>query len=153
MEAWKSVIDADLKAAEYTGGTPIPDGVYPATLSNVEVKKFNAGSKGLQVTYTLQGEGDLKGRTIRDYIVVERLDGTTDVRGVAMVKKLLIEGGLTLEEIKKFKYPEPGSNSFGDFKKLLDQPYTVDIKARENKKGPNAGQKFSRVQTFRQRAA
>ena len=156
-EAWKAVIDADLKNAEYTPRTPLQDGTYDAVVSNVEAKVFRSGSKGLEVTYRIESEGDAKGKEIRDYFVVATAAGAPNPQGTASIKKLLIEGGIELAKIKTFKFPdfatEGKKTGFGDFKNLLEQPYTIEVKTQVQKKGENAGKSFPRVNTFRMREA
>lgn len=151
MNALKNLIDADLAQAEYTPSTPLPDGTYPAFVSNIQVKKFTSGSQGVEVTYTIAGDSPHKGRTIRDYIVTQKADGSVDERGRAMVKKLLVEGGYTTKQIKEFQAPEVDSNLFGGFKDLLEKPFNIEVKARVNSKGPQAGKSFARINTFRAR--
>lgn len=150
---WKQVIDADLAKAE-GGGGQLPDGIYEAAVQAVSLKKFNSGSKGLEITYLIES-GEQKGKSIRDYIVVEKADGTAIPSGPAKVKKFLMSAGLTASEMKTFKYPvdEEGNptGQMGDFKKTLDAPFTIHVKARVNKGGPNNGQSFARVNTFKGR--
>jgi hypothetical protein len=147
--AWKSVIDADLKDAEYTPQAPIPKGVYNAIVSNVEAKTFESGSKGVQVGFTLTGGGDTAGRQINDYYVILLADGEVNRTGPAALKKLMLACGLTTEQILGFRYPEFAEkgqkSSFGDFKKLLDEPLMITIDQQLQKKGKNAGKTFARV--------
>lgn len=153
-EAWKSVIDADLNDAARTEGTgsgPIPDGAYPAHVTGVETKTFMSGAKGIQVTFALDVEGELSNREIRDYFVVVAKDGKPNRFGAARVKKLLLECGLSSDQILKFKYPEFDKKQLGGFKDILEKEMTVEIKAQENKSGPHAGKKFARVISFANR--
>jgi hypothetical protein len=150
MNEWNDVINSDLKDAEFTGGTPIPDGTYEAHVSNVAAKTFKAGSKGVEVEYTVLMPNS-KPATIKDYFVVRLADGSPNKTGAASIKKLMLECGLTPEAVLKFNFPAFDSKSFGDFKKLLDEPLTVIIKSTEQKKGVNAGKSFPRVKSFTQR--
>lgn len=148
-EVWKNVIDADLKDAEYAPSTPIPPGDYNVAITDIKTAlKAETGSIGVNVTYTI-GEGDHKGRVIRDYINLRMKNGQPNKQGAATVKKLMLEAGLTPKEITSFKFPEPGSNSFGDFKKLLDQPLTVSVIQEKRKDGMQAGKSFPRVRSFK----
>lgn len=147
--AWKNVIDADLKDAEYTPREPIPNGSYSAVVSGISAKTFESGSKGVQVTLTLTGEGETKNRTINDYYVIVTATGEVNKQGPASLKKLMLACGLKTEQILNFKFPdfaEKGQqSSFGDFKKLLDEPVLVSIEQQVQKKGKNAGKTFARV--------
>jgi len=144
---WNSVIDADLKDAEFTGSKPIPDGDYSATVANITAKTFESGSKGLMVEYALTVDGEL--RTLNDYFVVVLADGSTNKSGAASVKKLLIESGIPAESLSTFKFPAYDSKQFGDFKKVLEAPLTLTIKMTLQKKGKNAGKSYPRVRSFR----
>jgi hypothetical protein len=150
---WKSVIDADLKDAEYTPREPIADGEYSAIVTNVVAKTFKSGAKGLEVTYSITDEGQYKGREVRDYFVIVKADGDLNKQGAAVTKKLLLEAGLTTKQITSFKFPEYDSKAFGDFKLILDQPLTIEVKGQLQKKGPQAGKTFARVASFKEGAA
>ena len=150
---WKQVIDADIKDAEYIPKPPLPDGEYDVDVTNVKTTvKAETGSAGVNVTYTIIS-GDHKGRDLPEYINIKLKNGSPNKRGIAEVKKLLLECGLTPKEILNFNFPEPGSTSFGDFKKLLDKPLTVSIRQETRKDGQLAGKSFPRVKSFRARAS
>jgi hypothetical protein len=146
MNDWNSVINADLKDAEFSGGSPIPDGDYEGTVASIEAKTFETGSKGLVVEFALMVGGEL--RTIKDYYVVQLADGSANKTGSASVKKLLLETGIRTEELAKFKFPAYDSKQFGDFKKILEAPVNLTIKMTLQKKGKNAGKSFARVKSF-----
>jgi hypothetical protein len=145
---WKSVIDADLKDADYTPRTPVPDGTYVAQVSNIVAKTFESKSKGVQVTFTITEEGEYRGREINDYYVLQAADGSAGRSGPATLKKLMLACGLTTQEVLKFNYPAIDSKAFGDFKKLLDQGVMLTIRQEMQKKGKNAGKSFARVASF-----
>jgi hypothetical protein len=152
-DAWKAVIEADLKDAEYTPSAPIPDGEYQGFVSNVVAKTFESKSKGLEVTFVVKdADGEGKNREIKDYLVIVLADGSFNKTGPAVAKKLMMECGLKPEEITKFKFPEFDKGGFGDFKKLLDEPLTIVIKSQLQKKGKNAGKSYPRVQNFKNAA-
>lgn len=146
--AWKAVIDADLADAEYKPRLPIAAGTYPAIVSGIEAKTFETGSKGVQVTFTLTTPGEEKGREIRDYYVIQAQNGEHNRSGAATLKKLMLDCGLNTKDIQGFRYPDFDSKSFGDFKKLLDQPVVLTIAQEVQKKGKRAGQTVSRVKNF-----
>lgn len=150
-EAWKAVIESDLKDAEYQPPAPIADGNYAAFVSNVVAKTFESKSKGLEVTYVITEPGEAKNREIKDYIVIVKSDSSINKQGPATTKKLMLECGLTPDQVLKFKFPEFDSKAFGDFKKLLEQPLTLEIKLQLQKKGKNAGKSFPRVMSFKSR--
>jgi hypothetical protein len=150
--AWKAVIDADLSQADYTPRAPIQNGNYPAIVSNVAAKTFKAGSKGVQVTYTLT-EGDHKGRSLNSYHVIETKEGQPGTTGSRTLKRLMLACGLSVEAIQKFRYPNFDSNSFGDFKNLLDQPLVLTIEQRVRKSGDQAGKSFAEVVAARSGAS
>ena len=148
-DAWKSVIEADIKDAEFAPSSPIPDGNYTAFVSNIVAKTFESKAKGLEVTYVITDEGDSKNREIRDYLVITLADGSYNKSGGAKVKKLMMECGLSTEAILKFKFPEFDSKAFGDFKKLLEQSVVIEVKAQVQKKGKNVGKTYARVYSFK----
>lgn len=151
MSEWKSVIEADLKDAEYTPRAPLPDGEYSAFVSNIEAKIFASNSKGIQVTYVIT-DGEHKDRDIRDYFVIVKTDGSINKSGPALTKKLMLECGVDPKDILKFKYPEFGTKAFGDFNKLLGKNLTLTVKSQVQKKGQNVGKTFARVQSFKMAA-
>lgn len=61
-------------SGEAGGGefTPVPEGVYEAIASEIEIKTFNSGNKGLSVKYTIRDDVDqeAKKRIIFDNLVV-----------------------------------------------------------------------------------
>lgn len=150
-DIWKSVIDADLKDAEYIKRPELPDGTYAARVANIEAKVFQTGSKGLEVTYVI-ADGEHKQRDIRDYIILVTAQGAPNKQGPATVKKLMMECGLTTDKINKFRFPVFGEKGFGDFKFLLDQPLTLSVKQKVQKTGNNKGELRARVESFKQRA-
>lgn len=151
-EAWKSIIDADLKDAEFAPRTPIPDGDYPVFVSSIEAKVFTTGSKGLAVTYVIES-GDQKDRDLRESIILVLKDGSPNKMAAATIKKLMLECGLTLDEIRNFRYPDFGTKGFGDFAKLLGKTLTVNSKVEMQKDGLNKGKYYARVKSFKARVA
>jgi len=100
-------------------------------------------------TFAIQDEGEAKGREVREYIVLVTKTGEPNKRGSALLKKLMLECGLDTKAILGFKFPEFDSKSFGDFKKLLDQPLLLTIKHEVRKAGQHAGKTFPRVDSFK----
>ncbi len=150
---WNAVIAADLKDAEGTGGyAPIADGTYDGYVRSLEAITFRAGSKGVKVTYAVVTEPGKPPREINDYfVIIPAAGGQPNRVGPASLKKLMMECGLTSQEVQNFTYPAFDSKAFGDFIKLLEKPLTLEIKLTEQKKGQNAGKSFSRVRKVSQR--
>lgn len=141
-DAWKSVIDADLQSADYKPKAPLADGTYNATITNLVAKTFRSGAKGVEVTYTIQDEGDAKNREVRDYFVIVSKDGQPGQVGSKLLKRLMLTAGLSAQDILKFKFPDFDSKAFGDFKKLLDQPLQIEVEQQIRKSGEHAGKSF-----------
>lgn len=148
-EAWKAVIDSDLKDAEYTPRAPIEPGTYNAFVSNIVAKTFETKSKGVEITYVITDEGENKGREIKDWNIIVTSEGAPNKQGPALIKKLMMACGLSTAEIHKFKFPDFDSKAFGDFKKLLEQPLLLEVNQQVQKKGKNVGKTFARVANFK----
>ncbi len=156
-EIWKSVIEADVSNFNNAGSNQrkgaIPDGVYPAHITSVETKTFRSLSKGVEVTFALDVEGDLANREIKTCCVLVNSKGAPNPFGSKSLKRLMLQCGLTSDQILKFKYPEVDKKQLGGFKDLLEKELTIVIKGEEARDGEFKGKVFARVVDFSSRTA
>ena len=125
---WGAALKSDVSAVQVEGGKPsrgpIPVGRHPARISDVKLETFKKGSYGLRLEYTLEGTG-VVGRTINEYIVLRKADGTATEYGGNNIKRRLLVA-LSPEQMTKFKQPK-NDQDIGDFRLLFGAPVLVNI--------------------------
>lgn len=103
---------------------PAPAGTYRLVITACELKESDTGSVGVLVTNKIATPGEQQGKNIREYINVQKKDGTENRLGTWQVKTLLnLKGvkkgslrtnipklvGLEYDAEVDIEIPEPGS--------------------------------------------
>jgi len=115
------------------GKGPMPTGTFAAFVKEVKHGTFKKGSYGITLTYVIES-GAAKNRTINEYIVLTKADGTNLEFSAKKLKQRLMNLGLPIEKINAFKGPR-NEHDLGDFRLVIGAPVTVTIAIDKDKDG------------------
>jgi hypothetical protein len=143
---WQEMIDADLTQAK-PEFVPIKDGLYNTLLADATPMVFRTGSKGVEVKFVIQDEGEFQGRWIFEKFVTELASGAPNRVGITFLKQLIV-AGMTPEQASKFRKPNFKEGLKGDFIKLIEQPFKVTTVNKVETKGAYAGKSKTRISSI-----
>lgn len=141
--AWQELIEADLTQAK-PEFVPVKDGLYNALLADATPVVFRTGSKGVEVKFVIQDEGEFKGRWIFEKFVTELANGAPNKMGMTLLKQLIV-AGMPPEQAAKFRKPNFKEGLKGDFIKLIEQPFKIATVNKVETKGAYAGKTKTRI--------
>lgn len=127
---WGNVLKAQVQATTVTSSNgkpkgPVPTGRYNARISAITHGTFKKGSYGVKITYAIT-DSKAAGRTLNEYIVLTKADGTAAQFGPEKLKRRLMTV-LSSEQINNFKSPAD-AHDLGDFKLLFNEPVVIVVK-------------------------
>ena|ERR1700692_2153298 len=105
---------------------PLLPGRYAAYIQAIKHGTFKTGAYGITTTYVIEG-GEFKNRKITENLVLTKGDGTPVKGADARLKRFLMAGGLSLEEIYAFKAPR-NEHDLGSLAKVVSKPVTIIVK-------------------------
>lgn len=94
------ILDLDLDAIT-DPNDPAPAGTYRLVISGAEIKESDSGSVGVLLTRKILNPGENQGKQIREYVNIQKKDGTENKFGSFQIKQLL-----EMKKVKKGKLRE-----------------------------------------------
>jgi hypothetical protein len=94
-ELTMGILDLDLDAIT-DPNDPAPAGTYRLALTGAELKESDSGSVGVLLTRKILNPGEQQGKQIREYVNIQKKDGSENKFGTFQIKTLL-----ALKKVKK----------------------------------------------------